>query len=336
MGQRERSQIQRSRILDAMARVASRRGYPGASVASVCAEAGVSHHTFYEHFDTLEDCFSSLLDDGARLVVRAISESFVAERSWVDGARSALVASLSLFDRQPALARVLLVEVTAAGPAVRERREVHLAALTAAIERHCGCVEERSPHPFAAAGVSASLLGVLHTRLVMEADEPLISLLGPMMGLVTVWYLDPPAVRHEVELGERLAREIVATRAASCATSRGGTGAVPAALRDPRAHRARACLRYLVDNPGASNREVAAAVGIARHTQVSTLLARLERMDLLDKRAGAPGRPNAWRLTETGARAADLLKDSGLDLGRDSDGVSAGTATRFVPVPICD
>ena len=312
MNDRERSQIQRSRILDAMARVASRRGYAGASVASVCAEAGVSHHTFYEHFDTLEDCFSSLLDDGAQLVVRAISESFAAERSWVDGARSALVASLSLFDREPALARVLLVEVTAAGPAVRERREVHLAALTAAIERHCGCVEERSPHPFAAAGASASLLGVLHTRLVMEADELLISLLGPMMGLVTVSYLDPPAVRREVELGERLAREIVATRAASCTASRGGTGAVPAALRDPRAHRARACLRYLVDNPGASNREVAAAVGIARHTQVSALLARLERMDLLDKRAGAPGRPNAWQVTQRGSQIAGSLREGGL------------------------
>jgi len=82
---------------------------------------------------------------------------------------------------------------------------------------------------------------------------------------------------------------------------------IPTVLRDPRAHRARGCLRYLAENPGASNRQIADGIGIARHDQASTLLSRLAAAGLLAKQPGAPGLPNAWTLTGHGVQVALAL-----------------------------
>jgi len=69
---------------------------------------------------------------------------------------------------------------------------------------------EQPPEPVAAAGVMASVLGLIQTHLVTERPEPLIELLGPLMGLVTSLYLDTEDVAREVQRGAQLAREIQA------------------------------------------------------------------------------------------------------------------------------
>jgi len=51
-----------------------------------------------------------------------------------------------------------------------------------------------------------------------------------------------------------------------------GSDDVPAALHDPRAHRARRALRYLDGHPGASNREVAVALSAKGGALVARLI----------------------------------------------------------------
>ncbi len=299
--------IQRARIVDAMVLVASERGYAGASIGSVTARAKVSRRAFHEAFDSLEDCFLAVLDDGTASANALMSEAFAAQENWLDGVRGALAALLSFFDGERVLARVLLVEATAAGAWARERRERHLASLTALIEARWGAPQDGHMHPLVTAGVMASLLGVLHTHLVTAREEPLVTLLGPLMGLVTAPYLERRLVVREIKRGELMGRRLYDQRRMQ-STQPVRHPELPDLLRDPRAHRARACLLYLASNPGASNREVADAVGVSGRTQMSALLARLLCNGLLVKRAGAPGAPNAWSLSNYGVRVERVLR----------------------------
>jgi AcrR family transcriptional regulator len=302
--------IQRRRILDAMTVVCSEHGFARASVSSLCGRAKVSRRTFYEAFDALEDCFLAVLDDGARRASVVISRAFDGERQWLDGVRGALAALLVLFDSEPALAHVLLVEASAAGSWARERREQHVAAVTSLIEDRWAAPRDGQAHPLVTAGVMASLLGVLHTHLVTAREEPLISLLGPAMGLVTAPYLDQRGVTREIRAAETLARELLARPGSGQLEHTHGDVEVPDLLLDSRAHRARTCLLHVVAHPGVSNRQLARALGIASDSHISTLLARLHRAGVLVKARGAPGGPNAWSASPYGQRVAHALAPS--------------------------
>ena len=55
-------QSQRSRIFRAMAEVMAQKGYVATTVGDVLRAAKVSRETFYEQFDSKEDCFMSALE----------------------------------------------------------------------------------------------------------------------------------------------------------------------------------------------------------------------------------------------------------------------------------
>jgi hypothetical protein len=83
---------------------------------------------------------------------------------------------------------------------------------------------------------------------------------------------------------------------------------MPAMLLNVKAERARGCVLCLAKRGrqgfSPSNREIAAAVGIAHKGQISKLLARLEAAGVLSKISHGAGRPNAWQLTEYGQEIA--------------------------------
>ncbi|HEV3318901.1 MAG TPA: TetR/AcrR family transcriptional regulator [Solirubrobacteraceae bacterium] len=302
--------LRRARIIEALVSVVHERGYAGASVSAVTARAKVSRRTFYEAFDGLEDCFLAFLGEADVRVSALISRAFEGEESWVDGVRVALAALLELLDTEPALAQVLLVEAAAAGPWARERREQHILALTAMIEGYWGAPVEAHSSRLVTAGVMASLLGVLHTQLVTARQEPLIALLGPLMGLVLVPYLDRREVMQEIRRAEALARELLEGYGSGQDRPAPVGVEIPDLLLHPRARRARACVLHLAEHPEASNRQVARAIGIDCHTQISKLLTRLAGLGLVSRGPSEPGRPNAWSLTRDGSRVARALTDT--------------------------
>jgi hypothetical protein len=165
------------------------------------------------------------------------------------------------------------------------------------------------PPPIAAEAVMTSILGVLHNHLVAGNPEPLISLLGPLMGVIVRPYLDPKTATREIALGEELAEEIQAGRAWPLPTAAVAAIDVPVLVARPGAHRARQCLLFIAQNPDASNRQIAMGIGVSHQGQVCTLLARLKALGLLDKQSGDPGHSNAWRLTGLGCRTAASLGD---------------------------
>ena len=305
----------RARIVKAMVEVVcEREGFAGASVTAVCAHAKVSGRGFYEIFASREDCFLAALDEGHRRASQEVSCAFEGAESWLDGVRLALVALLTFLDSEPGLARVCVVESLAAGHWALERRERHVASLTRQIAEFWGQRGPQEPYPFAAEGVMASVLNIIQNRLRADEAQPLSVLLGPLMGLATTPYLDAREVADEIKRSEALAQRLAASSDPQLRPGAGrGRVQVPAMLRNPRAHRARECLLYLAEHPDASNRQIAKAIGIARDTQVSTMLARLREMRLLVKHGAKPGGSNAWMLTAYGLAVARASSDDSDD-----------------------
>lgn len=238
-----------------------------------------------------------------------MSEAFEQEAHWQDGVLAALAALLMSLDREPLLARVCLLETLAGSPVVLRHRARELAALHPLVDR--GREQAHAsvePPEFTAEGSVASVAGILHTRLVTGEAPPFIGMLGQLVGLVVAPYLDPHDVVREIERGEEMARVIAQERSFSSSSSYARVR-IPAGLRHPGAYRARSCLIFLAANPGASNKAVAAGVGISHLGQVSELLKRLAGNGLLIKHSGGAGRPNAWWLTPHGEQVAPMLAE---------------------------
>jgi AcrR family transcriptional regulator len=66
----------RRRLLEAAAQVFIRRGFQGASVEEICAEAGFTRGAFYSNFESKEEMFVELLQErayeGYRKLLRGI------------------------------------------------------------------------------------------------------------------------------------------------------------------------------------------------------------------------------------------------------------------------
>jgi AcrR family transcriptional regulator len=284
-------------------------GFAGASVTGVCARAKVSRQTFYSSFATREECFLAVLDEGYRQTSALIRDAFADAGSWREGVRTALAGLLLFFDAHRELAWVWLVESLAVGVWALERRERNVAELTRAIVEHWSLPKDAEPHSLATVSVMAAVLGAIQSHVLGRRPEPLIVLLGPLMGVASAPYLDAEGVAAEIELGEKLCEDILVGRRHPPEHAERVATAVPDALADPRARRARQCLLYVVDHPGASNRQIADAVGVSSQTQISTLLARLRTMGLLCKVAGRPGHANAWSPSADGERVALALRE---------------------------
>jgi AcrR family transcriptional regulator len=303
-------EMQRKRITDAMAAEVGERGLRGVTIAGVSARAGVSRSTFYDLFKDLDACVLAVLRQVASHSTALMAKAFAEEDSWQDGVLAALAALLESLDREPLLARVCLLEMLAGSSEVLEHRARELAALNPLVDigRQQAPARRKPPELIAEASV-ASVAGILHTRLVTGEAPPFIGLLGQLVGLVVCPYLDPHDVVREVKRGEALAQSI-AEKHASSSSPPAATVQLPAGLRNPGAFRARSCVTFIAANPGASNKEIAAGTGMLHLGQVSELLARLERADLLHKHAGGAGRPNQWWLTPHGEQLAQVLKVS--------------------------
>ena len=113
---------QRIRILLALAETMAEKGYVATTVADVLKRAGVSRETFYQQFSSKQDAFMAAFDAAGSLALAALTEDVAADADPVDRFTGALRTYLANLVAQPALARMFLVEVYAAGPEAIARR----------------------------------------------------------------------------------------------------------------------------------------------------------------------------------------------------------------------
>jgi AcrR family transcriptional regulator/DNA-binding MarR family transcriptional regulator len=306
-------EIQRSRILGAMAEEVAMRGASSVTVARVIARAGVSRRLFYELFADIEDCLLATLDwavEQARLVA---IEAYTAEDSWREALRSALAGLLCFFDEQPLLAQLCVVHAAGGGPRVLERRSQVVAQLCEVVDRGRAQVSgNRVPGPVVAEGVVGAVLAVLYTRLLAEntglADEPeLIELHAELMSLIVLPYLGASVARKELDRSAPPPRPL-ARRIEPLPQGRSEFAPRGARLT----YRTVRVLRAIAELPAGSNREVAERAGIVDQGQISKILTRLEFQGLVANRGGsaaARGTPNSWWLTEHGEQLEQELRE---------------------------
>jgi AcrR family transcriptional regulator len=114
---------QKARLQGAMVEAVSRHGYAGTTLRELVTLAGVSKSTFYEHFESKQDCFLQTFDEiFAQLGARVAG----VQRSGTD-LRERLVAGLGAFMNvvvdEPAASTLAAVESLTLGEAAVEHRE---------------------------------------------------------------------------------------------------------------------------------------------------------------------------------------------------------------------
>jgi AcrR family transcriptional regulator len=295
-------EIQRVRVLAAMAEVASTRGAGAASVAHIVAQAGVSRRTFYDLFEDREDCFLAAFDEALAQAARTVLPAYETGGRWRERIRAALLAMLVFCEEQPALARLCVVEALAAGPRALQRRTEIVNLLVHAVDggRAERPVRVPDPPPLAAEGAVGAVLAVIHRRLLVGGREPLTGLLGELMSAIVLPYLGVQAAQKELR-----------KPAPSIQTKKARPHTDPLDGLDMRiTYRTVRVLIAIGSQPNASNREIAAAAGIADQGQVSKLLTRLEHLGLIrnDGVGHAKGAPNAWALTPRGHDVEDTIR----------------------------
>jgi AcrR family transcriptional regulator/DNA-binding MarR family transcriptional regulator len=293
------TEIQRSRMLAAALEVVEEVGYARMTVAQVISRAKVSRKTFYDVFADREDCFLAALEQTVAEMSVPVRDAFAHEAGWREGMRAGLTALLVFLDEHRDLARLCLIDALGAGPHVLERRAQMLEELAEVVDRGRFVTSAvREPPEVAAEGVVGAVFAVLHTR-ALEADrEPFTSLLGALMNMVVLPYLGARAASRELS---RPAPELHTRDRSPTSTQ---TWDPLEGLNMRLTYRTVRVLVVIGERPGASNREVAERSGIADQGQISKLLNRLGRLELIVNTGEGQekGASNAWRLTARGER----------------------------------
>jgi AcrR family transcriptional regulator len=299
VGREKVSEIQRARMITAMAEVAGERGAANATVAHVVACSGVSRRTFYEMFSDREDCLAAAFAEAVERATRRVLVAYEAERGWQGQLRAGIAALLLFLEDEPDMGRLLVVEALGGGPRVLAHRAEIVAILVREVDRGRE-LARTPPPPLTAEGVLGGAFALVHARLSRRDRTPLTELLGPVMGLLVGPYLGPAGARREIERPaptfDRAARR---------------EHSDPLRGLDMRlTYRTVRVLAAVGAQPHASNRMIAIAAGVEDQGQISKLLRRLEHLGLIQNGGvgHTKGEPNAWTLTRRGTEIEQAIK----------------------------
>jgi AcrR family transcriptional regulator len=117
--------ITRARILQATADAVARRGYATVTLGDIVKAGRISRRTFYEHFQDKEHCFVETYRIGCENGIAQIDSALrsLTDPDWRTRLRVSLETYLEILAAEPHFARVLLIDVLAAGPRALEMRE---------------------------------------------------------------------------------------------------------------------------------------------------------------------------------------------------------------------
>jgi len=181
-------ELRRQPILEAMIRVAGRKGYQATTVGNVVADARASRATFYKYFDDKRDCFLAAHELSIERILAAAQAGCHPERPWRERALEGLGAVVALLMREPELGHVAIIEVAAAGEEAQRRHWTALDRLARMLDQDRRRVPRLPPSTalMAVSGVVTLISDELRAGRVAELarmqPELEFALLVPFLG----------------------------------------------------------------------------------------------------------------------------------------------------------
>jgi AcrR family transcriptional regulator len=185
---------QKSRLEGAMVEAVARHGYAGTTLRELVGLAGVSKTTFYEHFDSKQDCFLSTFDSVIAILEQRVGAAYRTDGDFRSRLVAALTAFMNLAVEEPAAAALAAVESLTLGTAGVAHRERGSEAFEALIRQSF----DHSPSDHVVSDVTvraivAGIRGVAYRRLrAGQAEE-----LPELVELLVDWALSYQAANSE-------------------------------------------------------------------------------------------------------------------------------------------
>jgi AcrR family transcriptional regulator len=161
---------QRERLIAAMAEVCGEEGYVAVSVEKVAKRAGVSSATFYKQFADKRDCMLSAHRQLLERLLAEVDRARETESGEEAKVRATIRTALALLAADAPSARLLTVEILAAGP---EGAALHDAMVESFARRLRADVDPSTPLPTAAWVWSAGALALVGRMVVAGEAERL-------------------------------------------------------------------------------------------------------------------------------------------------------------------
>jgi AcrR family transcriptional regulator len=171
----EVTQSQRARLFGAMIAMVAERGYSAITVNELCARAGVSKRTVYDHFPSKEAYFLATYDLVSYRTIKRIAAAYQSahdSQDWEERMCDAFQALACELHEQPAATRLALIEALGAGRGALERIErvsrtfeqMLLAGLADASPEH-------TPDPLIVKGLVGGITWALRLSLDPAAED---------------------------------------------------------------------------------------------------------------------------------------------------------------------
>ena len=187
----------RDRLFVALAEVVNDKGYVATSLSDVVTSAGVSLSTFYENFEGKEAAFLAACDFGIEQAFAAVRHAWERERDdgWPFQVRAGLRELLAFLASEPEWSYMAMVEIFAAGPRARARRDRTIELFTGLVEPGCELAPEAGPVTLEAIG--GAVYSLIYAAIRQRGADRLPEILA-----ATVFVVLAPFV------GNRMASEI--------------------------------------------------------------------------------------------------------------------------------
>jgi AcrR family transcriptional regulator len=183
---------QRERLIAGLAEAVAENGYAGTTIAHITRHAAVSRRTFYEHFNSKDECFVVAYETVMKELHQRVGEAFDREEEWPQAIRAGIAAMLEFLASEPHLARLSMVEALVAGPVVVERYD---AAIQSLVPYFQAGREGRSEEVLAGLSPTTeeALVGgrvsLISRRIFADRTEELVSLLPDLVEFTLTPYL---------------------------------------------------------------------------------------------------------------------------------------------------